>query len=930
MKKRDYTWVYRILLIIGFLGIVVGILMVHSQFKKLRDEESTGDSGSSFGIYEEYPFDKKVLVISSYSTTYSIVPDEEDGIYNTLKEAGIGYEVEYMNSKELGNLDSHRETFYNSLKEHLDYHKQIGQEFSAIMAGDDDALHFCMDYKSELFPDLPIVFYGVNDIDYAVECAKEKNVTGSIEKTYLKETVEMAIELMPKADKLIMIHDATNSGMGDWKNMQNLAQDYPDYEISDINTSELTKEEFIDIISHMDENAIVIGGACIMDKAGEFMSQDEITSIIDEYANVPVFTIYIYGIGDGYTAGDAMHMRGCGQRAAEMIVDVLNNGVDIDEIPLDEEGVHQVSYDQEMMDKYNLHFKYLPKNARVVNQTSPSTQYSYMIMPVIIIVGSMILIMALFYIEQRRTMKHLAREKAAEAAREEKDRFLLNISHDIRTPMNAIVGYTEMAKKNVDDREKVIDCMNKVATSGEYMLNMLNDVLEIARFDSGKMEISIVPFDIRDVKKELYIMLEEMASKKNLEFTIEDGDIEHDYVYGDKLHLNQIVMNLLTNAIKYTKPGGKVTGIIEEIKLDSSEYGKYKITIQDNGMGMSKEFQRHIFDMFAREKNTTASGIQGTGLGMSIVKRLVDAMNGEIDIDSEVGHGTTITVIIPLRLADSVYEDGLASNDAIDLSGMNVLLVEDNELNREIANEFLKEYGFNVETANDGAEAVDMVLKHKGGSYDFVLMDIQMPYMNGYVATSAIRGLTDQTKANVPIIAMTANAFDEDKQRAMLSGMNAHLAKPLNMDLLIEVVNNVLQNVKYRVDCVAFNKFREKYTSLGCQCGYFIYSANDDGRIMYADEQVLDIYNCDDREQFMKLTRGIFDGMIYEDDLYEVSQIISKLNEDECGSNQMTYRIHNKDGRIKIVNEIRSKVYMDSEMVYYCYIADVTKRKGLE
>lgn len=930
MKKRDFTWMYRVLLVIAFIGIAAGILMIRSQFKKIRDGEAVNELESSFDLYGEYPCDKKVLVISSYSTTYSVVPEEEDGIYNTLKDAGIGYEVEYMNCKELGTMDSHRETFYNSIKEHLDYHKQTNQEFSAIMAGDDDALHFCMDYRSELFPDIPIIFYGVNDIAYAESCAAEENVTGSIEKTYLKETVEMALELKPKSNKLIMIHDATNTGMGDWKNMQSLAQDYPDYEISDINTSKMTEDEFVNLISHMDENAIVIAGSCVGDKSGNYMSLDERATIIGEHANVPVFSIYMHGIGEGYTAGDAMYMRGCGQHAAEIVINVLNNGVNIDDIPLYEEGMHQVAYDRVMMDKFKLHFKFLPDNARIVNKEPVKTQYSYMLLPVVLIISSMALIMILFFIEQRRTLKHLAREKAAEAAKEEKDRFLLNISHDIRTPMNAIVGYTEMAKKYVDDREKVIDCMNKVATSGEYMLNMLNDVLEIARFDSGKMEISIVPFDIRDVKKELYIMLEEMASKKNLEFTIEDGDIEHDYVYGDKLHLNQIVMNLLTNAIKYTKPGGKVTGIIEEIKLDSSEYGKYKITIQDNGMGMSKEFQRHIFDMFAREKNTTASGIQGTGLGMSIVKRLVDAMNGEIDIESEVGHGTTITVIIPLRLADSVYEDGIASSDAIDLSGMNVLLVEDNELNREIANEFLKEYGFNVETANDGAEAVDMVLKHKGGSYDFVLMDIQMPYMNGYVATSAIRGLTDKTKANVPIIAMTANAFDEDKQRAMLSGMNAHLAKPLNMDLLIEVVNNVLQNVKYRVDCVAFNKFKEKYTSLGCQCGYFIYSANDDGRIMYADEQVVDIYNCDDREQFKKLTRGVFDGMIYEDDLYEVSQIISKFTEDECGSNQMTYRIHNKDGRIKIVNEIRSKVYMDSEMVYYCYIADVTNRKGLE
>ncbi|MBR1571405.1 MAG: response regulator [Lachnospiraceae bacterium] len=928
--KKDIGWLYRGLFVLALIGVGIGIFMIHTQFQKLRRGDIEETEETSFNQYAEYPSDKRVLVICSYSTTYVIVPEEEDGIYDVLKNSAISYEVEYMNNKELGEVDTHEDTFYNSLKEHLEYHKNNGQEFSAILAADDDALHFCMDHRDELFPDLPIVFYGVNDIEYAEECVASHGVAGCIERTYLKENIELARKLLPNAKKIVMIHDSSKSGMGDWKQMQQVQADYPDMVISDINTGEVSEAEFIKEISSLENDTIAITGVCSGDNEGHFLTLDERANMIGEYASVPVFSLYMHGIGTGYTAGDAMYMRTCGQKAAEMVVEILNNGVSADDIELNKEGFHQVAYDKMMMDKFDLSTKLMPEDAKALNYTSVRQRYGALMLPMMIIIMSLILMMILFYLEYLRTLRYISREKAAEAAKEEKDRFLLNISHDIRTPMNAIVGYTEMAKKYVDDREKVIDCMDKVATSGEYMLNMLNDVLEIARFDSGKMEISSIPFDIRDVRNELFIMLEEMASKKSLDFTITNENIEHEYVYGDKLHLNQIVMNLLTNAIKYTKPGGKVAGVIEEIDSDSSEYGKYRITIQDNGMGMSKEFQRHIFDMFSREKNTTASGIQGTGLGMSIVKRLVDAMNGEIEIESEVGYGTTITVEMPLRLADSVYEDGVASNDAIDLSGMNVLLVEDNELNREIANEFLKEYGFNVETANDGAEAVDMVLKHKGGAYDFVLMDIQMPYMDGYVATMAIRGLTDKTKANVPIIAMTANAFEEDKQRAMLSGMNAHLAKPLNMDLLLEVVNNVLQNVEYKVDSVAFNKFKEKYTSLGCQCGYFIYSADEMGRIMYADDQVVDIYGCDDREQFKKLTRGVFDGMVYEDDLYDVSQTIIKRYENGCGSNKMTYAIRNKDGRIKIVNEIRSKVFIDSEMVYYCYIADVTNRKGLE
>jgi len=381
----------------------------------------------------------------------------------------------------------------------------------------------------------------------------------------------------------------------------------------------------------------------------------------------------------------------------------------------------------------------------------------------------------------------------AEAANKAKTNFLFNMSHDIRTPMNAVLGFNEMALKHIGDNEKVRDCIHKVKISGEYMLSILNDILEMARIENGRLEISEEAMDLNEHGQRIYAMTVESAKKKGIDFRIAPSGVIHNTVYGDKLHLDQISMNILSNAIKYTPPGGKVDCIVSELPGKTEDYGLFRVTVKDTGIGMKKEFMEHIFDMFERERNDSTIGQQGTGLGMSITKKLVDAMNGTIEIESEPGKGTTVTVTTPLRYADPAEVARKQDLEEFTLAGKHILLAEDNELNAEIACSILESADMTVEVATDGQAAVEAVANHPARTYDCILMDVQMPRMDGYTATKMIRAMKDEEKAKIPIIAMTANAFAEDRKHALEIGMDAHIAKPVDIRKLHEAMSEVLQ-----------------------------------------------------------------------------------------------------------------------------------------
>ena len=380
----------------------------------------------------------------------------------------------------------------------------------------------------------------------------------------------------------------------------------------------------------------------------------------------------------------------------------------------------------------------------------------------------------------------------AEKANTSKTTFLFNMSHDIRTPMNAILGFNRMAEKHVDDREQLLDCLGKVENAGQHLLGLINDVLEMARIENGKLEIKEKPVNLLIGKGATAAMADSLAAAKHITFTKKYLNLDEDLcLWLDTVRINQILLNILSNAIKYTPDGGRVDYTLERLTADDADHVRLRFTVADNGIGMSKEFLETIFDSFSRERSSTVSGIQGTGLGMAIAKRILDAMHGTIEITSELGKGTTVRFELTPRIAPMETAESLATAaDAAESSfkGLSVLLVEDNELNREITKEILTDFGIRVDEAEDGTIAVSKLTKATPGQYDIILMDIQMPIMDGYRATGEIRRLPDPAVANIPIIAMTANAFAEDKRKAMEAGMNGHLAKPIDIAKLKETL----------------------------------------------------------------------------------------------------------------------------------------------
>lgn len=388
---------------------------------------------------------------------------------------------------------------------------------------------------------------------------------------------------------------------------------------------------------------------------------------------------------------------------------------------------------------------------------------------------------------------------SAEHANRAKTAFLNNMSHDIRTPMNAIIGFTSLAAEHLDDREIIRDYLGKISTSGQHLLSLINDVLDMSRIESGSVKIEKTNVHLPDVLEDLKTIILESVHAKQQKLLIKMQDVVHEDIITDKLRLTQVLLNIISNAVKFTPVGGTIHILVEEKASQKAGYAVYSFCIKDNGIGMSKEFQEHVFDSFARERTVTESGITGTGLGMAITKNIVDLMGGTIHLTSKQGEGSEFIVTLECELANKTVQDKQSScpkaeKKHLDYSGKKVLLVEDNELNREIATEILKSLGLKVDCAADGMEAVEIMSSEAGNHYDMIFMDIQMPKMDGYTATREIRTLKDMKKANVPIIAMTANAFDEDRKKAIKAGMNGHIAKPIDVNVILQNLDRIFGN----------------------------------------------------------------------------------------------------------------------------------------
>ena len=383
--------------------------------------------------------------------------------------------------------------------------------------------------------------------------------------------------------------------------------------------------------------------------------------------------------------------------------------------------------------------------------------------------------------------------KKAEDANRAKTIFLNNMSHDIRTPMNAIVGFSDLLEKELVDQEKAKEYVTKIKSSSNFLLSLINNVLEVARIESGKTELHEEVKDMKELNEEVVSIFQEQMKSKEITFT-HSLDITHKYVLLDSTKLREILLNILSNALKYTLNGGTVDYSMKEIPSQEGNIATYRIVVLDTGIGMAKEFLANIFDEFSRERTTTESGVIGSGLGMSIVKQLVDLMNGNIEIESEKGKGTKVTINLSFKISDK--EDQILKEiecDEANVKGKRILLVEDNELNLEIATAILEEAGFIIESVTNGQECITKLQEVDDNYFDVILMDIQMPVMNGYEATKIIRKMENKNKANIPIIAMTANAFEEDKKTSLECGMNGHITKPLDPAKMIKIVSSLIK-----------------------------------------------------------------------------------------------------------------------------------------
>ena len=386
--------------------------------------------------------------------------------------------------------------------------------------------------------------------------------------------------------------------------------------------------------------------------------------------------------------------------------------------------------------------------------------------------------------------------RAAETANRAKSTFLSNMSHDIRTPMNAIIGFTTLAVSSIDNKNKVKDYLSKILSSSNHLLSLINDILDMSRIESGKLHLEETEVSLSEVLHDLKTIISGQIYAKQLELYMDAMDVANEDVYCDKTRLNQVLLNLLSNAVKFTPAGGTVSVRLKQFPGPTKGSALYEFRIKDNGIGMSQEFVQKIFSPFERERTSTVSRTQGTGLGMAITKNIVDMMGGTVEVQTEQGKGTEFTVRLPLRIQSAhrrvekipELEGPVLPAARADFRDRRILLVEDNELNSEIAAEILSQYGFQVDTAKNGAEALEKVQHSKPGDYDLVLMDVQMPVMNGYEATKRIRGLSDPALAKITILAMTANAFEEDKRKALECGMDGFLSKPIVVEELISTL----------------------------------------------------------------------------------------------------------------------------------------------
>lgn len=735
--------------------------------------------------------DPKILVLMSYNYDWASVPLQLSGIKQVIN-GYVDADYVFMDTK---NRD------YEEIKD--DIYKQIADyeeegRYDYIIAADDAALHFVQEFREELFYEVPVVFEGINDESFAKEAARDPLTTGIIEAFPLEETIQMALEIQPNAKKIVAISDDTVSGKGSTQQFYDCKNTIPNLEYCVLDTSAMTSDEIKNQVSQYTEDTILI--FLMMSKSVERngYSNSEVAEFISANANIPVYKADELGIGEGIFGGVVVSYKEMAMQAAQIVMD-LSNGEKIENYPLQTAQTY-TSVDKLELDKFGFSKKEMPKDTIYMNDPPGFLESNYKIL----IVSSSIIFLLLCCIfllkngekrrkeEYKKLMGLQSRLEVEKKSNLAKTDFLSRMSHDMRTPMNGILGLVELMKdENLPSQ--IHDSLIQIELSGKYLLNLINDTLDVNKIEKNQLELHPITIKADNVLKNILASADILAKERNIDFQIIEKDSEEStttVLYIDEARTEQLFMNLISNAIKYTPEGGQVKVTVECLeRTEKYIYNKYEII--DNGMGMSKDFLEHIYEPFSQEGRLQMNRENGTGLGMVIVHQLVKLMQADLQVESELNVGTKFTLCIRFeRYQENAMEEADKEKKKISLAGKHILLCEDHPLNQQIAVKLLEKKGMLVDTAENGEVGVHLFEQSKPAYYSAILMDIRMPVMDGLEATRQIRNLEKEDATSIPIIAMTANAFDEDIAHCLEAGMNAHLGKPIEVDKMYEVLSD--------------------------------------------------------------------------------------------------------------------------------------------